>query len=299
MNCHNPLIVLHFYHVRSLNPGLVGICLIALMACAEIYTDDNQDDPATQNLVPTELWLRQALEAVETSYPETKTYSVYMASSNKSTETELHFDRHHQLLMLAQRSDGMPSGNLYFDQGRATFSYHKDGKQSWIVAYANNQAYAAAEKLEGNWNAAGLNHLPFSIESLQDAAAKAIKFEKYEAARPHTVRIYKPKERIDLEFGESKQLTFLINARAGERVQIRLNSHPSGSYFILKPNNGSNMEQHEWHGLAAETGDMELTVFKNETEGDPSITLEVEKTSSRNQGFAQAPLEVQASPSGK
>lgn len=269
-----------------------SLFLVAIISCTPTFDDEiNQDlNPESPELISNELWISDAQKWTDPSISERTNYTLYSALPGTDEEIEMHFDKERNLFLIKTLSNNYFINNLYCEDGRIVFSEHIDlkTKDEWLVAYANEKPYAAALKDENTWISSHVDNLSLDFDLINTGLKEALTYQKKEITKRYHYRILNQRDLITDAFNSEISLAYTINVRKGEEVSIELENQPSGIYFTIKPNNGSDMEHIEWKGKVDTTGDMTITVFTVKPDPNQKFTLVTKVSNRQTQGYAQA-----------
>ena len=238
--------------------------------------------------MPKDLWIADAENWTTLDLQKKEDYMLYSTYSNSDKEIEMHFDPEKRLFLVRLLSDPKYTQNLFCEEGRIVFSNHtsKNDSSQWMAAYANGKAYAAAEKTSGEWRSRGIEEVPIDFAAVNAALKTAANYQHKELKQSYHSRFLDNQERITAAFNSEISLSFSLNVRKGDKVNIDLSDDSKDVYFIVEPNNGSNMEHSSWNGTAEKTGDMSIVVYSVNAEPGKKFTLKA-KATPQNQAIAQ------------
>lgn len=238
--------------------------------------------------MPKDLWIADAVNWTDLDLKKREEYRLYSTFANTGKEIEMHFDPDRKLFLIKLLSDPNLEQNLFCEEGRIVFSNHSSLNDSaqWMAAYANGKAYAAAQKTSGDWKSLGISEVPIDFNAINAALKTADSYQQKERKHAYQGRFLDNLEKITATFNTEISLSFSLNVRKGDRVQIDLTDDSKDVYFIVEPNNGSNMEHRSWDGIAEKTGDMSIIVYSVDAEPGKEFTLKA-KAIPQNQVIAQ------------
>lgn len=247
------------------------------------------DDEST---MPNSVWITDAENYLNNTENRDSTYHLFSELNNTDNdEIRMTFGPRKKLYSVDILGDANLSHQLFFENGKIIFSYHKDKSADieWLVAYANEKPYAAAAKNKTDWKAVNPLEIPINGRIIQLAQKQAKQYENKELRHNYSYRIKENPETINGKFNSSFSLSYAMNVRKGESIHLSLESTNNTIYFIVEPNNGSNMEHRDWSGVATFTGDLNITVFSVDTEKNQSFSLKARGVNPQNLAFAPAP----------
>lgn len=280
---------------KILPPVFVSICIFVMLlaACSHSDNADFESEIAADStdVMPKELWIADAENWTKSDLPQKKEeYTLYATLPDSDQEIEMHFDADRRLFQIVLLNDPMFTQNLYCEDGRIVFSNHTyklDGSQ-WMAAYANGKAYASAQKTATDWKSCRMAETPIDFASVYNALKATRDFQKKELNHAYHSRFLDNQDKITATFNEEISFSFSLNVRKGDKIHIDLSDDSKDVYFIVEPNNGSNMEHSSWDGIAEKTGDMSIIVYAVNAAPGTQFTLKAEATSPQTQEFAQA-----------
>lgn len=249
---------------------------------------ESDSEAHTAAVMPKDLWISDAQNWSELDLQKKEDYKLYSTYSNSDKEIEMHFDPEKRLFLVRLLNDPTYTQNLFCEEGRIVFSNHINQSDSsqWMAAYANGKAYAAAEKTGNEWNSRGIEEVPIDFLAVNAALLTAADYQHKELKQGSHTRFLDNQERITAAFDSEISLSFSLNVRKGDKVNIDLTDDSKNVYFIVEPNNGSNMEHSNWNGIAEKTGDMSIVVYSVNAEPGNKFTLKATATP-QNQAIAQ------------
>lgn len=245
-----------------------------------------------ESIIPNSVWISDAKFYLADTDKNDSTYFLFSdLNSTDEAEIKMVFGPKKHLHSVDILGDSNLSHQLYFENGKIIFSHHidKSAHIEWLVAYANERPYAAAAKNQGDWKAVHPEEIPINNHIIQLAEKQAKRYEEKELRHSYSYRIKESPETINGKFESNLSLSFAMNVRKDESVHLSLESTNKTIYFIVEPNNGSNMEHRDWHGVATSTGDLNITVFSVDSEPDQTFSLKAQTVSPQNLAFSPIP----------
>ena len=245
-----------------------------------------------ESVIPNSVWISDAEIYLANTENKDSTYALFAELNGPdNAEIKMVFGPRKHLHSVDILGDSNLSHQLFFENGKIIFSYHNDKSAhiEWLVAYANEKPYAAAAKNQGEWKAVHPQDIPINNRIIQLAEKQAKQYEDKELRHRYSYRIKESPETINGKFESRFSLSFAMNVRKGESIHLSLESANKTIYFIVEPNNGSNMEHRDWNGIASFTGDLNITVFSVDTNHDQSFTLKAQGVNPQNLAFSPTP----------
>ncbi|NEN23662.1 hypothetical protein G3O08_09125 [Cryomorpha ignava] len=279
-----------FFKISFTDFLFYGIFVLLLTGCntrdSSEFESTIEAEPAS--VMPKDLWIADAENWTNLDLKKKEDYKLYSTYSNSDKEIEMHFDPEKKLFLVRLLNDPKFNQNLFCEEGRIVFSNHSTQNDSsqWMAAYANGKAYAAAEKAAGDWKSRGIDEVPIDFNAVNAALKTAADYQRKELKQSYHSRFLDNQERITAAFNSEISLSFSLNVRKGDKVNIDLTDDSKDVYFIVEPNNGSNMEHSSWDGIAEKTGDMAIIVYAVNAQPGKKFTLKA-KATPQNQEIAQ------------
>lgn len=259
-----------------------GIFALIFAGCNPLTTSDFESDNQSDSsaVMPKDLWIADAENYTELDLNKKDEYKLYSTYSNSNQEIEMHFDPEKRLFLVRLLNDPKVNQNLFCEEGRIVFSNHTNQMDSsqWMAAYANGKVYATAQKASGDWKSRGIEEAPIDFNAVNAALKTAAQYQRKELKQPYHSRFFDNQEKITAAFNTEISLSFSLNVRKGDKVNIDLTDDSKDVYFIVEPNNGSNMEHSSWDGIAEKTGDMSIIVYSVNAEPGKRFTLKAKAT---------------------
>ena len=281
------------HRFKILLPAFIYCSIFALLSagCSRTDNGDFETEMAADSatVMPKDLWITDAENWIKVDLPQKEEYKLYATVSNSDEEIEMHFDAEKKLFLIGLLNDPTFVQNLFCEEGRIVFSNHTnklDGIQ-WMAAYANGKAYATARKTATDWKSCGIAETPIDFTTVYAALKTADSFQKKELKHTFHSRFLDNQHKITATFNKEISLSFSLNVRKGDKVHIALGDDSKDVYFIVEPNNGSNMEHSTWTGIAEKTGDMNIIVYAVNSAPGKQFTLKAMATSPQSQAIAR------------
>lgn len=277
-----------------LRQGLCVFLISSLCGCniANPSGSSSKKTSDDETVIPNSVWISDAESFLVNTDKSDSSYALYSElNSPDEAEIKMIFGSDKHLYSVEILGDANLSHQLFFENGKIIFSHHIDKSEhiEWLLAYANEKPYAAATKNQDDWKAIHPEDIPINKQVIQFAEKQAKKYEDKELRHNYAYRIKKNPETINGKFESNFSLSFAMNVRKGESVHLSLESANKTIYFTVAPNNGSNMEHRDWHGVADSTGDLNITVFSVNSDPDQKFSLTVQSVSPQNLAFAPEP----------
>jgi len=258
--------------------AFLSFTLLLLSGCSETDSSHLRANNFQQDsLMPTEIWLQSAMAEINNLILPDSTYQLFLSIEPELNNVILEFNMNRKLERAVVMDELEVTNTLYFDKGRLIYSHHSEkAGPNWIIAYANNQAYAAALKEKGDWKAVEPYVVPFDQILLQKTLDLAKKYSEIEQAGHLNQRILTDQFEITDEVEKRKSVNFRINVRKGEVISIALQNTSEPVFFTFANQSSSRMEYKKWSGAAEKTGDIIIQVFSAaETGNKIDFTLNV------------------------
>lgn len=239
--------------------------------------------------MPKDFWITDAETWTGLDLEKKEEYKLYSTYSNSDKEIEMHFDAGKRLFLVRILDEPGFQHDLYCEEGRIVFSNHTSLADStqWMAAYANGKVYAAALKTSRNWKSCAPEETPVDFSEINSALKTAAHFQNKELKKIYYGRFLDNQNKITAAFDSEISLSFSLNVRKGDKVYIDLSDDSKDVYFIVEPNNGSNMEHSTWTGIAEKSGDMSILVYAINAAPGKQFTLKAMATSPQSQAIAR------------
>ncbi|HKL40850.1 MAG TPA: hypothetical protein VJ894_09225 [Cryomorphaceae bacterium] len=272
------MVAAYNYSVGKKRFGLLSSCLVVLLACSSLGSDD---DPVanefTSDFVSADLWLDNSRDLILQKNSEKVNHTLHAELPKDDLSFQIVLDQKNDVSQVNVRLTSSLSKILYFDYGRLAFSETKfDGETQLMTAYADGRAYAHALPDGGEPSAGQLTSALLNQQSIHSIISLAKGYSLKEKKATHNIRITENKMVLLDSVSIDKDFTAVVNVKQGEKMKINLTSNAPHIYFTLSPSIGSDMEYKFWAGPATFTGDLEIRVFAAEDIRDGSFKFDIE-----------------------
>lgn len=273
------MVAAYNYSVGKKRFGLLSSCLVVLLACSSLGSDD---DPVanefTSDFVSADLWLNNSRDLILQKNSEKVNHTLHAELPKDDLSFQIVLDQKNDVSQVNVRLTSSLSKTLYFDYGRLAFSETKfDGETQLMTAYADGRAYAHALTDGGEPSTEQLSGAVFNQNTIHSIISLAKGYSLKEKNSMHNIRITENKMVLLDSVSIDQDFTAVVNVKKGEKMEINLTSNAPHVYFTLFPSIGSDMEYKSWNGPTTFTGDLEIRIFVAEDIRNGSFKLDVER----------------------
>ncbi len=266
---------------QKLSNAFLSLALFISSGCTETDSSHLSANhyPTADSLMPTEIWLDAALEQLNNPAFSDSSYQLFLSPEPNLENLILEFASNKELERALVEDENNLKSTLLFNNGRLTFSYHREKSgQDWIVAYANNNPYAAALYTDDQWKAIEPYIVPTDQNLISKSLNIATQYANLEKKGLYEQRILSDNFKETGEIENKKALNYRINARKGDEISVELNQAPEYVFFTFANQATSRMEYKSWTGTVETTGDIIIQVFStNEKTEKDEFTLLVNR----------------------
>jgi hypothetical protein len=270
---------LYQYSYKKRRMSMVSTCLIFLLACSSLGSEDDSAIPQfTSDYVPAELWLENGKQLISQKEAGANQSVIFAELSDDAVEIEITLDSEKEVSKVVTPLKNGLIKNLYFDYGRLCFSQViEESGETIVSAYVDSRPYAHAMADGSEPIPARIRDITLKEETLSSIVSLALSLSNREKKATNEVRIIENERLITDTVDVENDFIATMNMQKGKKVDIQLISDEPHIYFTLAPGIGSDMEYKSWSGAASFTGDMEIRVFAAEDIEDGRFRLSVKK----------------------
>ena len=251
------------------------LSFLLLWACSSIDAEEElTPTPISTSYVSSDLWLDHARSLIA-EISNTDNQKVFFAEMpDNQSVLEISLDEKNRLTRVLQNDLLNREKEFYFEKGRLAFSKIKlsDG-YSILSAYADQIPYAHCYSDGGEPDQNLVRTLGLKNYEISAITRLAKEYALKEINHSYNIRIEGDQAKIVEKLNEENEFKVIMNVRKDERLKIQLASKARHVYFMLSPNNGSDMEHKFWRGPSPITGDITIRVFAAEEVSDKAFEL--------------------------
>lgn len=274
------MVATHSFKQKLVN-ALLSIVFLIASGCSEADSSglSANDFQPEGGLMPIDIWLDNGLDQLDKIVFSDSSYQLFLSLELELKTLRLDFANKRVLQRAVFEDQDQIRTMLFFDKAKLTYSYHKEKSgREWMVAYANNKPYAAANFAEGEWRAVEPYIVPSDQILLSKAMKLSIQYAELEKKSPYQARILNDKWETFAEIEKKEALNYRLNVKKGEYISIALHQAPEHIFFTFSNQATPRMEYKTWSGAADSTGDLVIQVFSTaELRGKSEFTLKVNR----------------------
>lgn len=276
--------MLGFTSIRQLcTTTSLSVAMFVFPGCDTL--DSAEANPLNENLdvlIPTNIWINAANEKIQQS-SHVFGYNIFAQLETIAKDMKLYFDDSKSIYQADLKDLDDSEHSLYFEENRIVFSKHIDKESNqWIIAYALNKPYAAAQYDGMNWLAIDPKTIPLNKDLIVHSYKLALDYGALEKKEISSQRILSESAIVQGSLEENGSYIYTINAIEGDILNIRLENPLTNTFFTLSSDPASRMEHKAWAGKVKNTGDITIRVFSSNKEESQQFMLNIVKSSPEN-----------------